>query len=292
MTSTATATREGAIVGANPTVSSPPLGTVSPDGPTRTEPHSPRAAGGPTTLSGPARPIAKPSSPTPGRTEYYLLVILGDSLDDIEATRMAAEARLRVLTSTESWGKGVSRLDPTVAVLERHLESLLTAEKAAVRNLQKAMRAHPLGTWQKGIPGVGEKQCARLLGKLGDPAWNHAEDRMRRGPAELWAYCGLDPRNGASRQHRKGHASNWSTECRALAWLIAKSTMLKGGGINSAGVMHPRSPYRDTYDERRAHTAVTHPDWSDAHSHNDALRITAKEILKDLYLEARRLHEA
>ena len=50
------------------------------------------------------------------------------------------------------------------------------------------------------------------------------------------------------------------------------------------------SPFRVKYDARRAHTAVTHPDWPDGHSHTDALRITAKEILKHLWRAARAYH--
>jgi hypothetical protein len=50
------------------------------------------------------------------------------------------------------------------------------------------------------------------------------------------------------------------------------------------------SPYRVVYDRRRAHTAVTRPDWTDGHSHNDALRVASKEILKDLWRAARDWH--
>lgn len=44
--------------------------------------------------------------------------------------------------------------------------------------------------------------------------------------------------------------------------------------------------YRHTYDQRRAHTAITHPEWTAGHSHNDALRIVGKEILRDLWTVA------
>jgi hypothetical protein len=47
-----------------------------------------------------------------------------------------------------------------------------------------------------------------------------------------------------------------------------------------------RSPYRDTYDLRRAHTAER-DDWTDGHKHADALRITGKHILRDLWIVTR-----
>jgi hypothetical protein len=42
------------------------------------------------------------------------------------------------------------------------------------------------------------------------------------------------------------------------------------------------------YALRRAKTAVTHPDWSDGHAYSDALRITMKAFLRDLWLEWQR----
>jgi hypothetical protein len=62
--------------------------------------------------------------------------------------------------------------------------------------------------------------------------------------------------------------------------------------IATSCIKQARSPYRAVYDNRRAHTATTHPDWTAGHSHNDALRIVSKAILKDLWLAARDLHQA
>jgi hypothetical protein len=50
------------------------------------------------------------------------------------------------------------------------------------------------------------------------------------------------------------------------------------------------SPYRVVYDQRRAHTALTRPEWTDGHSHNDALRVASKAILRDLWRAARDWH--
>lgn len=51
-----------------------------------------------------------------------------------------------------------------------------------------------------------------------------------------------------------------------------------------------RSPYRDTYDQRRAHTAER-DDWTDGHKHADALRIVGKHILRDLWIVTREAME-
>lgn len=85
---------------------------------------------------------------------------------------------------------------------------------------------------------------------------------------------------GVAARHRKGQKSNWSNEAKTRAYLCATSC-----------VKVRTSPYRPVYLERRAHTAITHPEWTAGHSHNDGLRITAKRILRDLWREARRLHQ-
>ena len=55
--------------------------------------------------------------------------------------------------------------------------------------------------------------------------------------------------------------------------------------------MNLRSPYRAVYDARRARTDETHTEWPDWHRHKDAMRVTAKQIVKDLWRVSRG-HEA
>lgn len=45
----------------------------------------------------------------------------------------------------------------------------------------------------------------------------------------------------------------------------------------------PKGPYGEVYAKRRARTAETHPDWTKAHSHKDALRIMTKALIADLW---------
>lgn len=113
---------------------------------------------------------------------------------------------------------------------------------------------------------------------------------------------------GVAPKRRRGERANWSTKAKTKAYLIAESclkqlsphcrTSHEGDGdqtLNAGpAVRHLHgcncSPYRVTYDERRAHTAVSRPDWTHGHSHNDALRVVSKEILKDLWRAARDWH--
>lgn len=129
------------------------------------------------------------------------------------------------------------------------------------------------------------------------------------------------PAVGVAAKRRKGERANWSTKAKMRAYLIAESCIKQLGADCRDGhwtvdaqtgravpvqageqelanaVTGPMlaapcscSPYRVVYDQRRAHTAITHPEWTDGHSHNDALRVASKEILKDLWRAARDWH--
>lgn len=226
-----------------------------------------------------------------------LLTFASITVDDLEAQRIAMENRYRSLTTSgESengleWGYGLDDADPNVATIGALVEQAVVMEKTAIKNLEKLMRAHPLGPWVKAQRGLGDKTTARLLGIIGDPYWQTAEDRPRT-VSELWAYCGLVP--GQKRQ--KGKQSNWSDDAKKRAWLLATSCLKAGG------------PYRDVYDDRRYTTeervhstecvrcgpsgkpAQPGSPWSKGHQHADALRISSKEILKDLWKQARNYH--
>lgn len=151
-----------------------------------------------------------------------------------------------------------------------------------------------------------------------------------RTVSALWAYCGLhvlpaggprgsdthglsaagrdrvggDPGRGegdtqttaagVAPKRARGQKANWSATAKTKAYLIALSC-LKQLVKPCTGDAHTDdcacSPYRVVYDRRRVHTAETHPEWTDGHSHNDALRVSAKAILRDLWREAKRIHD-
>lgn len=235
-----------------------------------------------------------------------LLALAADMLDDLEQVRIASENRLRQLTRTESdkdghvRGFGLPPTYPDVVRLAALVQGIADLERQAELQMRRVLRRHPLAPWIKATVGVGEKQGARLLAMIGDPYIRPEitrkdgaiEPSRPRTVSELWAYCGYKP--GQKRQ--KGQQSNWSRVAKTRAYLIAEKAIRQTG--NGGAIAAPsttvharrRSPYRDVYDVRRAHTAVTHPDWSPGHSHNDALRITAKAVLRDLWRASRDIH--
>lgn len=137
------------------------------------------------------------------------------------------------------------------------------------------------------------------LGRLGSHA-SHADDRSGGDPSQN-SFDTQAADAGVAPKRQRGQRANWSTNAKTRAYLIATSclkqlvkpcTASAVGGVWLA--VHEDScacsAYRVTYDARRMHTASTRPDWTDGHSHNDALRVASKEILKDLWRAARDHH--
>ena len=269
----------------------------------------------------PQRPNAVGAQlPTPDRVAYDahgwhvrggflrdpVLGILADVLDDLETVRIANENRVRQLTRTEddedgeNRGHGLTLDNPMVKKLVTSVESLAQAEKDATANLQKAMKAHPLGPWVKSQAGVGEKQAARLLATIGDPFWNDLHNRPRT-VSELWAFCGYAVHDGHAQARRRGERSNWSADAKMRTYLIAVSCVKQSA---------EKSKYRRVYDEGRAKYAdAVHPHdckrcgpagkpalagspLSAGHQHNRAIRLISKELLKDLWIASRDLYLA
>jgi len=195
---------------------------------------------------------------------YAELLFHAEMLTDLERLRIATENRVRSLGQVH----GIESAD-----YEQQAEALAKIEHQATLALQRALRRHPLGSWVKRTVGIGEKQGARLLAAIGDPCWNALEGRPRRGPAELWAYCGYAP----GQKRTKGVKNNWNAQAKMRAYLIAESC-----------IKQRHSPYRAVYDDARANWAGREG-VTDGHAHNHALRLVAKAVLKDVFLEYRRV---
>lgn len=248
-----------------------------------------------------------------------MLALLADVLDDLEKTRMANKNRLRQLTRDEVDSDGIERgfgltMDnPQAAAIASLVAGIAAMEHQAVLTLQRGLRQHPLGPWVKATQGIGEKQGARLLAAIGDPYWNTLHDRPRT-VSELWAFCGYHVLRGSDTgqdsdgaqsrtagvapSRTKGQRSNWSSNAKMRAFLIAESCM-----------KNRNSPYRATYDATRVKyadavhgvecrrcgpkgkPALVGSPLSDGHKNARALRAVAKDVLRDLWRESKRLHD-
>lgn len=240
--------------------------------------------------------------------------LIAELIDDIEDIRIAAENRLRSLTDTDNNGYGLQDDDPLVIQVRAHVEQLQDREKQMIKNLERSVEAHPLGGWITAQKGIGYKQAGRLLARIGDPYWNSgyydtgekkpngdpvmkAYDRPRT-VSELWAYCGYHVVNGAAPRHQKGVQGNWNDTARMRLWNIT-GACLKAQGHYADIYYAAKEKYENAVHHGECKRcgpsgkpALAGSPLSDGHRHARALRIMGKEILKDLWLESKRLHEA
>ena len=199
------------------------------------------------------------------------LLFLAETLSDVEGVRIGMQNRLRQFVADDVAS------EHEVALLSSLVEQQAKLEHEIVLELRRVMRRHPLGPWVARSKGVGEKQAARMLAAIGNPYWNDAHRRPRRGPAELWAYTGYHVLgDGAAARRRKGQRANWNATAKMRTFLVAESCMKSKGD------------YRQVYEAGRAKYA----DLPAGHAHNRALRLVGKAILKDVWREARDWHHA
>jgi hypothetical protein len=230
------------------------------------------------------------------RMQDAALIIFADQLDDLERMRIDNAGRLRALRED----KGFEASDEVVLLAQATVDASKELEHRAELYLKRTLRSHRYGPWVKRTMGVGEKQGARLLAAIGDPAYRDEwlDDgtyvQTERSVAQLWAYCGYHVVDGAAPKRRRvkpgmtdeqkrSSRANWNHEARKRTWLVASSCMKQRD-----------SPYRAVYDEARAQCTEAVDEGGRPltlmHQHNRAIRRVAKQVLKDLWRESRRLH--
>lgn len=235
---------------------------------------------------------------------YEEIGLLAERVSQLEEIRIADENRIRSIAQA---GDAREALVESLASVNTGIKAL---EQQSIKELNRAMRRLPgVGEWVKNTPGLGEKTVGRLIGTIGNPAFNYADGRLRRGPAELWAYCGLHVVDGKAPRRQRGQQANWSTEAKTRAYLVAEGCVKAIGGETKAGIVKQRSPYRDVYEEHRAkHDGALHKhecvrcgpsgkpaqpgsEIAPGHAHARAMRAVSKAILKDLFLVCKAEHE-
>lgn len=103
---------------------------------------------------------------------------------------------------------------------------------------------------------------------------------------------------GVAPKRTRGHQSNWSEDARKRVWVIASSMPKFPGGHYEVVYRAAREKYADATHPTECvrcgpsgKPAPTGSDLSDGHKHARAIRIVAKELLKDLWRESRDLYE-
>lgn len=217
------------------------------------------------------------------------------------------------------------------------IDQLAKPTKKLKTQLMSFVSGSRVEAWIEGTAGLGP---AVVLG-IGlmpplSPDWisDPTEDppNFMLGVRACYKYAGLHVGDdGRAPRRRQGEFLGFDTFLKSV-WIyrVAVTIEKNAGGVTSTGAVRARSPYRDLYDWRKAHTLATHPPmlevgecescdaarrtsqrkreasnqtrerqsiggdcsaeggvhWSDGHRRADALRYTAKQVLKDAWLVA------
>jgi len=226
---------------------------------------------------------------------YLYLGLAAETLDDIESARVAAENRARALWHPEQ-RIGLPKEHEAVLKAEGIAQALLEQERKVIKEVEALVLGSPVGAWCKRQKGIGAKQLGRLLGQIGDPYRRYDAETgeiSERTIAQLWSFCGYAVHNGQAPRPVRGAQLSYNPDARKRAFVIAASCIKQMG-----------SPYRVVYDDARTKYAdAIHASeckrcgpsgkpaqpgspLSDGHKHARAMRLTAKAILKDLWLAA------
>ena len=148
--------------------------------------------------------------------------------------------------------------------------------------------------WIESIRGAGALGLATIVAEAGDLA-NYPN------PAKLWNRLGFAPFEGcagstwkrATWRPRALTAEEWTEHPfsgqryalmhQVAVWLVNAQWIAAGKTEDGEG--KPNGIYGQVYFDRRQHTLETHPDWTKGHRRMDALRVTMKAFLKDLWRE-------
>jgi len=184
-----------------------------------------------------------------------------------------------------------TKIDPILAsLLIDDVKESKNAVARLDRKIAKVLEQFPIyNDFLKDINGIGAASAGELLSIIKD---------INRFPTvgKLWAYFGLDVRDGKAPKKRKGTMANWSQRGRSLILNDIVSNGFKMNGVarfdkETGELKKEASEWRVMYDkfkENEVEKNEARPEEeqiSKGHADNRAIRKTGKEFLKRLYNE-------
>jgi len=240
--------------------------------------------------------------------ESYIRINATDwNPDMVEKEREKINTYVKTLIKDVRAGKD----SPFVGVVQTSDKARLPADdmrKTCEKQMEQLVRQLPIAKWFEGddddssgnggIRGIGALGVATIIAETGDLS-NYPN------VGKVWKRLGFAPYDGFA-------GSSWKRESwrpRALSkeeWidnpfsgqryalifqvgLWLRNAQWIGKSKTDDGKGKPNGFYGEVYAKRRAHTAATHPGWSDGHADKDAIRVMMKEFLKRLWLAWREI---
>ena len=219
------------------------------------------------------------------------------TFDADEKEREKFNKEVKAIIAAARKGEGMQVIVEYVQMTDKGREPFDAARKVAEAHMEKLAASLPVAAWIATVRGAGNPGLATIIAETGDLS-NYAN------PAKVWKRLGFAPYDGLAGstwkrptwRTRTLTAEEWTREPfsgeryalihQCAVWL--KNTQWIGAAKTGTGEGKPNGHYGEIYAKRRAHTAVTHPDWTKQHAHMDALRVMMKAFLKDLWIEWRK----
>lgn len=212
-----------------------------------------------------------------------------------EAERKKEAAVARSLIKDAKAGDGTLDLLMMVQTTMAARAPANTEKLDREKTMKKLATALPVKAWIKSVYGADFLGLATIVAEAGGSL-----DRFPN-VAKLWSRLGYAPYDGHAGSTWKRDTwrpraltkEEWTEHpfsgerygmMRSIADSLFRAQWI-GAKNDPDGEGKPDGPYGEIYAKRRAHTAVTHPDWTKGHSHSDALRIMFKCFLADLWEE-------
>ena len=147
----------------------------------------------------------------------------------VDAYYMMQEDRKRAGNQLRALGES----DEPNSVLAYLAEQSATLEAQIKRSLDKYTEAHPMGSWMRGVHGIGPVLSAGLL--------SHIDITKAPTVGHIWRFAGLDPTS----KWEKGQRRPWNAQLKVLCWKIGQSFMKFSGD--------PDCFYGQLYRQRKAY---------------------------------------
>ena len=214
--------------------------------------------------------------------------------DADEKTREKFNREVKAIIAAAREGEGDQNIVELVLIVEKGRAPFDQLRADKEKRMEKLAATLPAADWVESIRGAGMLGLATIIAEAGDLS-NYSN------PAKLWKRLGFAPYDGfagstwkrESWRPRKLEKDEWienpfSGQRYALmhqiaVWLVNAQWIAAGKSGTETG--KPNGPYGEIYAARRAHTAITHPDWTKGHSRMDGVRIAMKAFLKNLHVE-------
>jgi hypothetical protein len=183
--------------------------------------------------------------------------------------------------------EAIQILGADIGAMRSALQPIKVRRDEIESDMIRLARLVPLGTFIEETRGFDLIGLAVIVGEAGNLS-NYPN------VAKLWRRLGY----GMAKGHEAKAYSTWRLEggLDADDWTSAGYSPKRLGQIYGVVTVplfmsKAKNKYGEVYTRRRAHTAVTHPDWTKGHSDNDARRVMTKALLADLWSAWRRAME-